>query len=232
MEIRDSKRAQRVTPDLSVDRVLELDAIRTAIGDCRGSRVLDAGCGVGHMTRAVEESASVVAVDFSWEGLVRFQFRGSADLARVQADVAHLPLRGGVFDLALSSQVLEHLPADGRDAFLAHLARVLKPDGRLVLTAYNWDRGRQGAGVPKEGFHSSGIFYHCFEPQELREALSRHFAIDAIWGTQADMPGMFRILRLLGRRRLSWDRRWRQRPAALPYSPVLLATGRRRGDGH
>jgi SAM-dependent methyltransferase len=48
-------------------------------------------------------------------------------------DGARLPFADGTFDTVLSVQVLEHTPEPGR---LVHeMARVLKPDGLLILTA-------------------------------------------------------------------------------------------------
>lgn len=235
MEVRDSGYSGlrgRKRYDLDIDRLPELDAIRAALGNCHGLRVLEAGCGVGQMTCAVQTASEVVALDFSWEGLSTFRFEGSAALDLIQGDVSQLPFREKFFDISLSAQVLEHVPSrEMRQAFLARLTWALRPGGRLVLTTYNWDRGRQEAGIPKQGFHEKGIFYYCYEAEELREELSAYCEVEAIWGVQAFLPWTYRIVRALGRKNLYWDRLWRRRRIALPYSKLLLAIGRRSSGG-
>jgi SAM-dependent methyltransferase len=228
MEARDRASAQRTAWDLPIERVTELDAIRRAVGAVEGLDVLDAGCGVGMMTRAVDRAARIAAVDFSWQGLLKFYFEGTARVTRLQADVCRLPLRTAAFDVAISSQVLEHIPSsEERSAFIHHLARVLKANGRLVLTAYNWDEGRRASGVAKEGFHPNGIFYHCFDRDEFRDALAEHFTVESVWSVHTVLPFTHRLVQALGHRAIYWDRLWRGRRVALPYGHLLLATCRR-----
>ncbi len=99
-----------------------------------GKRLLDAGCGTGRFsTVAVERGASVVSVDVGRAllGLVARKTRSE----RVQGSVLDLPFRRGVFDIVLSSEVIEHTP-DPRAA-IHEMARVLRPGGTLVLTVPN-----------------------------------------------------------------------------------------------
>jgi SAM-dependent methyltransferase len=150
---------------------------------------------------------------------------------RVRASVTEMPLRDRTFDAALSTQVLEHLPsAQLREAFVTELARVLKPGGRLVLTAYNWNAGRRAKGIPKEGFHKSGIFYHCFDRQELEQALASQFIIRRMWSVGVLLPFTYRLTRRLGRRIVYWDRLWRAQRSAMPYAEVLLVQCERSAD--
>jgi SAM-dependent methyltransferase len=225
---RDAASKKRTSWDLPTERWPELDALRAAVGDCRGARVLDAGCGVGLMTPAVRTAAHITALDFSWQGLMKFHFPYSAPLDLVQGDVCQLPFADNTFDTAISSQVLEHVPSEAaRQAFLGELARTLKPAGRLVLTVYNWDLARQQRGVPKEGFHENGIFYHCYESEELRAALTPHFRVEAIWGLQVLLPLTYRLLAALGRKNVYWDRLWRRWPIARRSGRLLLGMARR-----
>jgi SAM-dependent methyltransferase len=225
---RDRASRKRTSWELPVERFAEVDALAAAVGDCRGHRTLDAGCGVGLATSVLSTAAQILALDFSWEGLMKFYFPYSTPLELIQGDVCRLPFADGVFDLALSSQVLEHVPsAAARETFIAALARVLKPNGRLVLTVYNWDVGRQQSGIAKEGFHANGIFYRCFDAAELERTLAPHFAIDAIWGLQVTLPLTFRLMTRLGRRTVSWDRLWRRGAIGRRYGKLLLAIARR-----
>jgi SAM-dependent methyltransferase len=223
---RDTSYRRRKTTKFSLrdGELSELDAFFQGVGDCRGLDALDVGCGVGEMTRVLHPAARLVAVDFSPEALLNFDAPPSQAPDLIQADACRLPLADASFDVAMSSQVLEHVPtAELRAAFIAQLARVLKPGGRLVLSVYNWDLGRQKMRIPKEGFHESGIFYHCYEEHELRADLSQHFDVKAIWGVRPFLPKTTRLVRLLGKRVVYWERLWRTSRMALPYCKLLFA---------
>ena len=57
-------------------------------------------------------------------------------------DGTHFPFENGHFDSVLTSQVLEHVFTP--DEFLQEIHRVLKPDGRLLLTVpFVWDEHEQ-----------------------------------------------------------------------------------------
>jgi len=229
IDARDRVSQRRTTWDIPTERRPELDALRAAIGDCRGRRVLDAGCGVGLMTHAVSHADHVVGMDFSFQGLMKFYFPYRTPLDLVQGDVCQLPFVNATFDLILTSQVLEHVRSESsRRAFLDELARTLAPGGRLVLTVYNWDAARQQTGIAKEGFHPNGIFYHCYDASELQEALAPSFRVEAIWGLLVALPRTYRLLTALGGANVYWDRLFRRWPLARRHARLLLAIGRRR----
>ena len=107
-------------------------------------RCLDVGCGDG---RAVgvwlsELVAEWVGVDVSERAVERARALG-LDARRVD-DAAELPFEDDSFDAAVCLDVLEHLftPLDA----LREVARVLKPEGALVVTVPNqayWRRRRE-----------------------------------------------------------------------------------------
>ena len=201
----------------------EFDAVRAAIGDCRGLSVLDAGCGVGKFHQAVHDADLFLGIDFSWEGLVRFQKPGSRCIGLVQADVSHIPVRDRVFDVALSCQVLSHLPtSELRARHLREMARILKPDGRLVLTAMHYSFRYRRRAIPQEAAEG-GSFYHRFEVPELRDVLSECFTIRLLHGYWIYLPKTYRLFMALGSWRIYWDRIWRSCPMSLTYGKYLLA---------
>ncbi len=205
-------------------RVPEIDAFRSAVGDCTDLRVLDAGCGTGVITSLLARAQRVVGLDFSLQGLVNFSLPLSPKLDLLQADVCQMPFPDGVFDLAISSQVLEHIPSDElRKRFIGELKRTLHPSGRLVMSVYNWHQNRPKEGMEKEGRHSSGIFYHCYSPDEFVDELSEHFVVDGLWGVQVVLPKTYRFVQALGRANRYWDRFWRKKRIALSHSHLLLA---------
>lgn len=212
---------------LEAGRVPEVDAFRAAIGDCSNLRVLDAGCGHGVMTAVVSDAERVVGMDFSLQGLVNFRVPRSPNLDLLQADACQMPFRDGIFDLAISSQVLEHIPSlELRKKFIAELSRALRPGGRLVMSVYNWHENRPKEGMAKEGKHSSGIFYHCYSPAEFVDELSAHFVMDDLWAVQVVLPKTYRLVQALGKANRYWDRLWRKRKIALSHCHLLLATCR------
>ncbi len=226
MKARDWGYGQRTRFDLEWQRMPEFDAIRSAVGDCEDKCVLDAGCGFGPMTSTVKKAARVVGIDFSLQGLLHFQFPDPDRVDLIQGDVCRMPLRDNVFDLVISSQVIEHLPSrELRLKFIAETARLLKPGGYFVITVYN--AARREAGEPKEGFHESGIFYHMYDVEEFREDLSRSLRVERMQGVQVYLPRTYRFVHTLKRYSVYWDRLWRSRRIALSHSRLLLAAGRR-----
>jgi SAM-dependent methyltransferase len=96
-------------------------------------RALEAGCGTGHFAQAIASRyrLRVFPVDLGWEGLRHGKLLGVDRLA--QADIAALPFASGAFDLALSLDVIVHFPHGEEDRPMRELARVLAPDGLLVV---------------------------------------------------------------------------------------------------
>jgi SAM-dependent methyltransferase len=121
--------------DLAFARIIE------ALGDTRGKRILDAGCGYCYHTRRLAKSdLDITAVDFSAPALAQAE-KTLADAGlsgRVklqQADVTALPFEDASFDHVLMWGVLMHIP-EAKKA-LSELSRVLKPGGKLVLSETN-----------------------------------------------------------------------------------------------
>ncbi len=88
------------------------------IGEVRGRRVLDLGCGTGTYREPLERRGA------RWVGL---DLGGPA--ASVLGDAGRLPFAGGSFDGVLCSAVLEHLPEP--ETMLREIHRVLAPGGRV-----------------------------------------------------------------------------------------------------
>jgi SAM-dependent methyltransferase len=97
-----------------------------------GSRVLEAGCGLGRFVHwLTEQGRFPVGLDISGEGLGAIRKRWP-DYTIVQADVRRLPFRDEAFDACLSFGVIEHF-TEGSQVCLAEMRRVLAPEGVLVL---------------------------------------------------------------------------------------------------
>ena len=115
---------------------LEEPHVRTALGDVRGFRVLDLGCGTGrHTAWLAGAGARVTAVDFSEKMLERARHKlAGADVRFVPHDLHEpLPFGDASFDAAVSGLVLEHLR--DLDGFCGETRRVLTAPGRAVVSA-------------------------------------------------------------------------------------------------
>ena len=108
------------------------------LGEARpGERVLDLGCGAGRFTAALRDAgAEAIGVDVADGALDRARRNvPGADFRRAEAS---LPLGHGEVDLVWCSEVLEHVP--DTIGCLTEIRRVLRPQGRLLLTVP--DHGR------------------------------------------------------------------------------------------
>ena len=109
-----------------------------------GSRVLEAGCGVGAQTlilAARSPDADIVSIDVSDASVAAArraaEAAGLRNVAFQQADVFHLPFPAASFDHVFLCFVLEHLASPV--SALEKLRAVLKPGG--TLTAIEGDHG-------------------------------------------------------------------------------------------
>jgi SAM-dependent methyltransferase len=104
----------------------------------RGKRVLDVACGEGYGSALLARSAAhVTGVDIAQPAIdhARATYAGMANLRFERASCTELPLPDASIDVAVTFETIEHITAQER--FLDELARVLKPDGVLVLSCPN-----------------------------------------------------------------------------------------------
>jgi SAM-dependent methyltransferase len=106
------------------------------LGDVRGSRVLEVGCGSASCSRwLASQGASPLGLDLS-AGMLRHAASGNTVTGHrvplVQASADALPFAAGAFDLACSAFGAIPFVSDV-GVVLRELARVLRPGGRLVF---------------------------------------------------------------------------------------------------
>ena len=95
--------------------------------------VLDAGCSSGYLLEDLRRelpNASLVGVDLIAGGLRRAHLL-VPDAQLLLADVCDLPIEDASVDVALSANLLEHVPDDA--GALAELHRVLRPGGLAAV---------------------------------------------------------------------------------------------------
>jgi ubiquinone/menaquinone biosynthesis C-methylase UbiE len=103
-------------------------------GDLRGRRVLDLGCGTGRLAAALaQRGAKVWGVDPSAEMLAQARASVGPRVGLKQGRAEALPFRDGWFERAVLRLVVHLLD---RPRALPELARVLAPDGRVVVATF------------------------------------------------------------------------------------------------
>jgi len=115
------------------------DGVLSLLGGAKGLRILDVGCGTGHLSLPLAGENRIVGVDISREMLA---FARSKGLRAVLAAAEDLPFRTGSFDVVLANSVIQLIP-DG-DRFIRGLMRAVRPGGRVIISTINAENATMG----------------------------------------------------------------------------------------
>lgn len=155
----------RATSLGALTEALESQVVFELAGPLRGKRVLDAGTGDGtYAIEAAVRGAEVTALDASPEMLEAARARAGQhgmEITFRQGDVQDLPFEAERFDVVLVITVLCSVK-DVASA-LRELARVLAPDGKLVVGELGrwstWAMKRRLKSLGRETFWTSAHFW-------------------------------------------------------------------------
>jgi len=105
---------------------------------CEGASVLDVGCGTGlHLELYSRSGCQVSGIDLSTAmlAIARKRLGDEADLRL--ADAREMPFDDDAFEVVLASLFLHELTSEIRMAILEQMRRVLKPEGRMLITDFH-----------------------------------------------------------------------------------------------
>ena len=170
----------RVVVPLDPSRYLELPETMRELGAQPGERVLDLASPKLLAVALARRGVEVVSVDLlepeiaAWRKLTA----GESNLQLEVGDGRSLPFEDASFDHAYSVSVLEHIPEPGDEQALRELARVTRPEGRIVVTLPFADTYREdwrdapvyGAGGGDGARHFFQRWYDDARVRRLAEA--------------------------------------------------------------
>ncbi|MCT9095985.1 class I SAM-dependent methyltransferase [Haloarchaeobius sp. HME9146] len=148
---------------------LERPATLSLLPDIEGARVLDAGCGAGHLTRELgTRGAAVVGLDAS-PRMLQYARKRAPDADFLRADLGSpLPFSDDSFD-GIASSLAFHYVRDW-DSLFAELRRVLTEDGWVVCSVQHPHADFEGYD-DAENYHEiervSAVWESFGEPVEV-----------------------------------------------------------------
>jgi tRNA (uracil-5-)-methyltransferase TRM9 len=163
-----------------------------------GDKILDLGCGNGRLSELFkkEDNCNYFGTDFSKE-LIAIARKKYKNEKFYLANALKLPFLSDQFDMVYCLSVFHHIPSsEYRIIFLKEIMRVLKPNGKVVLTVWNL-KGKKNVNVKIVKNSLLGFFglskldkgdiflsfktegktveryIHCFTPEELEKIFAK-----------------------------------------------------------
>jgi len=161
-------RFDELMDDYDLGRRVEVLVEEFLRGDLKGKLVLDAGCGVGGLTRAlVAKGARVIALDIGPR--LAAETRARCRCEAVVGTLDALGFASSSFDVVFSTEAIEHTPDPERS--VVELYRLVKPGGQLALTTPNrlWQAPVRAAS--RVGLRPYDGYENFLSPSRLRRVL-------------------------------------------------------------
>lgn len=173
---------------------ISLDQMETAVAWLKSAgrtdlSIIDVGCGAGWMCPPLQMFGRVTATDLSEDVLARAAER-IPSVRFVPGDFMSLDFPESAFDVVVSLEMLSHV-AD-HEAFVAKLARLLRPGGALILATQNRPVLEKYNKIPPP---APGQLRRWFDRAELTALLAPHFDIEELKRTTPiASKGLMRLL--------------------------------------
>ncbi|MEI6499213.1 MAG: class I SAM-dependent methyltransferase [bacterium] len=166
-------------------------------------RILDLGCANGYLIELFENISNYIGVDVSDE-LINIAKTKYPEGNFIHIEPNQIPFPDASFDKVFCLSTIHHIPGEEeRLKFMAEINRVLKPNGLLILTAWDtnsemfaWWQKNKASFAEYDEMDTSDILYpfkngdgeaeinrylHCFTSDELQGLLQNSsFEVEAI----------------------------------------------------
>ncbi len=149
---------------------VRLNILRDLLKPTKSDTALEVGCGNGKFCYWNRDRfGTIVGLDAA----PLFAEESLNQIPLVRGDVRHLPFAPASFDKIFSIDLLEHLPPEAIDSFFTELARVLKPNGQIMIYSNTREMGKLWPIIKFEKriarfFSEKGIF--DFTRDDLRKS--------------------------------------------------------------
>jgi 2-polyprenyl-3-methyl-5-hydroxy-6-metoxy-1,4-benzoquinol methylase len=114
---------------------------RGLLGELRGARVLDVGCGGGRNTQwFAAQGATVFGVDLAADLLEKARASAPESVTLTALDVLRDPLPAGEFDVVYDSGCFHHIAPHRRITYLDRVPSAVRPGGRFGIVTFAAER--------------------------------------------------------------------------------------------
>lgn len=137
---------------------------RIKIENRKELKIADVGCGVCDILNRIDSNNSLIGLDYSKNSMGLAKKYVNPNITLIQGDATNLPFKDGVLDAIICCEVIEHIQND--DSTVMEINRVLKPDGKVILSVPN-------AYYFNEYFELMGHYRH-YSRKSLEEKLNKH----------------------------------------------------------
>jgi len=167
--------------------VIEKDLYVRSVLHYQKPSILDIGAGTGRITEAIAPLAeNVLAIDFSERSLELLSQKQLTNVSTFCGDISGgLPLDDHSFNVICACQVIQHMAPEEILRVLAECFRVLKPNGCLLTSVYNFgDRSFNGVVETVE----NGLYFRRFTPVSLEDLAQKSGFKVAEWHYYRTLP--------------------------------------------
>jgi ubiquinone/menaquinone biosynthesis C-methylase UbiE len=154
------------------NEMLEMPTTLSLLGNLRGKKVLDLGCGSGlYVRELIRRGAKVKGIDVS-EEMVKIAREENPSIEFKVGSSEKLPYKNQEFDVVLSALMMPY-PSKW-DKTLKEVNRVLKPDGLFTFSIRNPVTEVTG-GHSRKGKYELGAIMDYFKEDLLKESWGDYF---------------------------------------------------------
>ena len=150
---------------------------KNILGNWAAGKCLEVGAGTGEISKHLAQNHDVIATDIAPAMVEEIKKHG---IEAYVCDAEKLPFENNSFDSVIAAEMLFYL--DNPDNFLSEAYRVLKPEGRLLMSCASnfpvkfYDKLRsllRTIGISK-GMYFEDTLREFMTPSKLKTILARH----------------------------------------------------------